>query len=131
MKLLLNIFLVFFLSVILSCSTSNTKQLQKHNSMTTHQTLNGQIVKKEFVNKAGKSSGFYEYYLRCSIQDYFIKFCESDITKKDIDALNLGEFDTITVDAEIINGDWDICPNDPQEMQSRIGNYVVIYDVLK
>ena len=98
--------------------------------MSNHQTLTGHIVQKEFINKAEKPSGFYEYYLRCSIQDYFIKFCESGITKKDIDALNLGEFDGITVDAEIKDGSWDICPNDPQEMQSRIWQYVVVYKIL-
>ena len=130
MKLKLTLITISLSLLLMSCFNPNSKQLQKEDSMTTHQTLNGQIVKKEFINKAGKGSGFYEYYLRCSIQDYFIKFCESDITKKDIDALNLGEFDGISVEAEILEGTWDICPNDPQEMQSRIGKYVVIYKVL-
>lgn len=95
-----------------------------------HQILTGQIVKKQFINKGGKPSGFYEYYLRCSIQDYFIKFCESNITKTDIDALNLSEFDAISVEAEIKNGEWDICSGDSQYMQSRIGKYVVVYKLI-
>lgn len=130
MKNTLSILTLSISLLLVSCFNPNKKQLQKEDSMAKHQTLNGQIVKKEFINKAGKGSGFYEYYLRCSIQDYFIKFCESDITKKDIDALNLGEFDGISVEAEILDGTWDICPEDPQEMQSRIGKYVVIYKIL-
>lgn len=130
MKRVVAISLILSVLVVVSCFNPNKKQIQKEDSMTTHQILNGQIVKKEFINKAGKPSGFYEYYLRCSIQDYFIKFCESNVTKKDIDALNLGEFDGVSVEAEILDGTWDICPNDPQEMQSRIGQYVVIYKIL-
>jgi hypothetical protein len=93
--------------------------------------MSGQLVKKEFTNKIGEGNGVYEYYFRASIQDYFIKFCESNVTKTEIDALNLSEFDTFKVEAEIIEGEWDICPNDPAEMQSRIGKYIRISKVVK
>ena len=120
-------YIILFLTsivIIFSCRTSKEKIMQKNEN---HQILNGQVIKKEFINKAGKSLGYYEYYLRCSIQDYFIKFCESDVTKTEIDTLNLSEFDAVSVEAEIKDGNWDICPNDPQNIQSRIGRYVVIY----
>ena len=93
-------------------------------------TLTGQIVKKTHVNKACKTFYYYDLYLRCSVQDYFIKFCESSVTKAQIEALNLGEFGNISIEGEIKEGDLDICPNDSTDVQSRIGHYVVIYKIL-
>ena len=89
--------------------------------------MSGHIVEKDFIKKNGQPSGFSELYFRASIQDYFIKFCESDITRTDLNPL-IGE--AVTVKAEVIKGNWDICPNDPQEMQSRIGYYLVIKKLL-
>jgi hypothetical protein len=125
-----NIIHTLFLSlVIAACGTTKQSNMNKTPNQDTN-TLTGQIVKEEFSDKGGRSSGVYEYYLRCSVQDYFIKFCESTVTKKEIDALKLGEFDTIKVEAKIIDGNWDICPNDPDLMQSRVGEYVVIYKIV-
>ena len=86
-----------------------------------------QLVKKEFINKGGNTSGFSEYYLRCSIQDYFIKFCESDIKSEDLDPyLDQG----ITVRMTIKEGSWDICTGYPDQMQSRIGAYISIQEII-
>lgn len=119
---------------VLSCSSVNNtqgdKQIQNKESMATNNTMSGQLVKKEFTNKIGEGNGIYEYYFRASIQDYFIKFCESKVAKAEIEALNLSEFDTFTVEAEIVEGEWDICPDDPAEMQSRIGKYLRIIKVI-
>jgi hypothetical protein len=91
-------------------------------------TLKCQLVEKAFVNKGGKTQGFTELYLRCSVQDYFIKLCESAVTKEElINYLDKG----IEVEAEIKEGSWDICRNDPRYAQSRIGKYVVINKIVK
>ena len=86
------------------------------------------LIEKEFVNKKMKASGYKEYYLRCSVQDYFIKFCESSVTKKTLEPLlNQG----IGVDMEIFQGEWDSCPSDSFPVQSRTGYYAVIKNVRK
>jgi len=85
--------------------------------------ISGQIVEKAFYKKNGEPAGFNELYFRASIQDYFIKFCESNIDK---DAISPYIDQSITVHAEIKDGEWDTCPDDPAEMQSRIGPYMVI-----
>jgi len=85
--------------------------------------LSGQIVEHAYIKKNGKATNKQELYFRASIQDYYIKFCESGVSETDIKPyLNK----TITVDAEIINGEWDNCSDSVQNVQSRTGNYMVI-----
>jgi hypothetical protein len=96
-----------------------------------HYLISVEVVKKQFVNKAGKSSDIYEYYLRRSIQDYFIKFCESKVSSEDIDAYLEKQKDrfiqTINVEVEFRDGEWDNCGDG--EQQSRVGEYVVIHKI--
>ena len=95
--------------------------------------VSGLLVEKEFIKKNNQPAGFKELYLRLSINDYFIKFCESSVTTDDVKAYYnpAEEFNSITVEIEIRNGEWDICPGDPEEMQSRIGEYVIIKRIIK
>ena len=47
-----------------------------------------------------------DLYLRCSIQDYYIKFCESKVKKEDI----VSRIDSaVTAEVEIVMGVWDDC----------------------
>lgn len=86
------------------------------------------LIEKNFVNKGGKISEYKELYLQCSIQDYFIKLCESKVTLKDLKPyINTG----IKVKMEIKEGMWDHCNEDPAYAQSRIGNYVIIKEIVK
>jgi hypothetical protein len=130
------IFIVLSITLLVACgttkettTTTTTTEMNKEVNQNKN-TLTGQIVKKEVLNNEGNSTGVYEYYLRCSVQDYFIKFCESSVTTADIDALKLSEFDAISVKAEIKDGALDLCPDEPIESVSRIGKYVVIYEIL-
>ncbi len=96
--------------------------------------ISAPIVKKPFINKVGKASDFDEYYVQRSIQDYFIKFCESSITKEDLEKALDAQDDmikTLTIQAEIREGEWDVCPDDPEHMQSRIGEYIVIHKIVE
>lgn len=86
-----------------------------------------QIVEKIFRNKAGKVLGDTELYLRCSVQDYFIKFCESEVSKEEISKyINSG----VTVEMEVRDGEWDSCPAQTFPVQSRVGVYVVIKKII-
>ncbi len=85
-----------------------------------------QLIQKPFIKKNNVETDIQEYYLRCSIQDYFIKLCESNVSKEDLDQyLNKG----ISVEMDIVEGEWDSCPGDG-EVQSRVGTYVVIKKII-
>jgi len=83
----------------------------------------GQLIRKPFVNKAGRTTGPRELYLRLGMGDYFIKLSESEVTTAELEPF---VNEVITVEGEIRSGEWDIGPGDPPEMQSRIGEYFVI-----
>ena len=129
-----NLLIISLLSICcLSCGSRKEEPLVSTNKVAEvnneHAVYTGQVVEKEFYNKGGKAMGFSDMYLRLSEQDYFIKFCESNVTKEEIEDLKLGEFDAIKVEAEIIDGEWDSC--DPEaRVQSRVGRYIVIYALL-
>ena len=99
---------------------------QENTSENNSQTLNCQLVEKPFINKAGNVSENKELYLRCSVQDYYIKLCESDVAQ-DVLTPHLNE--GVAVEVEIREGNWDICPGDPEQMQSRVGKYAVILSI--
>ena len=85
------------------------------------------VVEKGFRKKNGKTSGHTELYLRCSIQDYFIKFCESQVSKDEVlRYLNRG----IEVEMEVLEGEWDSCPDDKYPVQSRVGYYAIIKKII-
>jgi hypothetical protein len=101
------------------------------------QVIRGLIVEKSFVNKAGKISDFKEMYFRLSVQDYYIKFCESKITKTDLQAhldslpdTGLMNEKAATLEIEIKNGEWDRC-DEEYPVQSRVGDYIVIYRIVE
>lgn len=109
-----------------SCKNSSETTLKEKDPNATYTTC--QLIEKEFVNKGGKVTKYKELYLRCSIQDYFIKICESNV-----DAKTLRKYlnKSISVEMEIRDdGMWDICTDDPAYAQSRIGTYVVIKKII-
>lgn len=88
------------------------------------------IVKKEFINKKGVGTGVFEYYAQRSIQDYFIKFCESKISKKELEqALEAekGLLKTVRLEVEYKEGNWDQCGK--ELVQSRTGSYIIIHSI--
>ena len=102
--------------------------LPAEKGLTDTQTTTCQLVEKSFTNKGGKITDYKELYLRCSIQDYFIKLCESKVTRKDLEPyIDKG----ITVKMEIRQGMWDHCDPNPAYAQSRTGIYVAILSIEK
>jgi hypothetical protein len=95
--------------------------------------LRCEIVMLPYTNKANKiNDSIKDYYLRCSVEDYFIKFCECKISKEQI----LANYKTdkitnpIAVKANIVFGEWDNCDS-TVITQSRVGNYVQILEIIK
>lgn len=118
---MLRIFLLLLL-FLMSCSSEEHITREK----TANSYTSCQLVEKSFIKKNGEASDFKELYLRCSIQDYYIKLCESDVTKEDLLPYLNSE---ITVEMEIKEGNWDICPDELLHIQSRVGTYVVIKSI--
>lgn len=123
MKALILSLSVIFFSSCKNAPDTNLKEKDPNRSYTTCQ-----LIEKEFINKGGKVTEYKELYLRCSIQDYFIKICESNV-----DAKTLRKYinKSISVEMEIRDdGMWDICTDDPAYAQSRTGAYVVIKKII-
>ena len=94
--------------------------------------ISAPVVEKTFINKRGKIQKFTDYYVQRSIQDYFIKFCESGITRKELEKALARQKDslikTLTMEVEIKKGFWDSCG--PELVQSRTGAYMIIHRII-
>ena len=129
---------IIALSILFSCSISKEKTSQQNNVSDKKPAENSYlitapIVKKQFVNKAGRTTDHVEYYIQQSIQDYFIKFCESNVSIKELNEKleNIeGDIKALQLEVEMREGDWDICDGN-HEIQSRIGEYMVILKILE
>lgn len=91
------------------------------------------IVKKVFVKKNGQPTDRYDYYLQRSVQDYFIKFCESEVSREELEnhlKSQEGPIKTVRVEVEFKTGAWDDCDDQEVEVQSRIGKYAVLFQII-
>lgn len=112
-----------FLFGLFFFTTSLHGMAQGGREMTPSEFTYAELIEVNFSNKIGEASELKELYLRCSVQDYFIKFCESGVTRAQLEPfVNKG----IKVKMTVVDGNWDICPGDFQDMQSRTGRYAVI-----
>jgi len=139
---LVAVFAIIFLTTACSIHTKyKTTEMKPHKQTKTERNkqnsddgktiLYAEIVVHEFIDKRGNKTEIAEYYLRCSVQDYFIKFCECEVSRNEI--LKYYHDNRLTnpiaVEADIRNGAWDIC--DDSDAQSRTGKYVVIKSIVK
>ena len=131
----LNFVLLLLVGMSLSCSTKKETVISAYDAPNpvVQTIITAPIVKKNFVNKAGKTTDHVEYYIRRSIQDYYIKLCESNVSIKELNAHldNIeGDIKVLQLEVEFRDGEWDIC-DENYEAQSRIGEYAVILKILK
>lgn len=132
----LNFVVLLIAGMSLSCSTKKETVIGVYDDpgpVVHHAVITAPIVKKNFVNKAGKTTNHVEYYIRRSIQDYYIKLCESNVSIKELNAHldNIeGDIKVLQLEVEFRDGEWDIC-DENYEAQSRIGEYAVILKILK
>ena len=118
-----NLLLFLALGIGFTSLSQNEGQKIKRSDIT-----NCLLIEKEFINKGGDATGDMELYLRCSMDDYFIKLCESNVTRKELEKyLDRG----IAVTMDIKEGEWDNCSDGEYPVQSRVGKYVVISSILK
>lgn len=135
------------ISLTVSCTSykagTETKQnlMKKEKSNNDKFIVSGPIISKEHVLKNSQGSGEYEYYFRMSMGDFFIKFCESSISKEKFENyLNTAKLSDIMGDKVVIleielisNGMLDNCDqkNLDIQLQSRMGDYVIIKKIVK
>ncbi len=97
------------------------------------QTISATVIFKKFVLKNGASTKRKEAYIRYSGLDYFVKFCKSKISRKDLEK-HISKIDqaskVATFEVEFHNGLLDICDGNFQQ-QSRKGAYVIIHRIAK
>ncbi len=105
---------------------------QNTNTMNDKVTITGLLVEKKFEKKNGQFTDFSEMYFRLSVDDYFIKFCESEVNKSELNKYLSEDLNIkpITLEIEYRKGNWDIC-DDNSDAQSRVGRYVVIHRIVK
>ena len=95
--------------------------------------ISAPIVEKPFFTKNGRLTDKTDLYVQRSIQDYFIKFCESEVSREELEAHFEGITSfvkTVKMEVEFRTGEWDVCEESSLEIQSRIGEYVVIYRII-
>ena len=127
---------LLILSVILSCERKNNNAVNINKTkdkmpVENRRIISAPIVRKPFIKKNGEKTNRMEFYLRRSIQDYFIKICECKVDENELSAhvpINSDEIHTLRMDIEFRNGAWDDCdPN--EENESRMGEYAVIHRI--
>ncbi|MDD4235393.1 MAG: hypothetical protein PHF99_05205 [Bacteroidales bacterium] len=137
-KALLFISITVLLILFYACNNKNLANKDKHESITekTEETMivTAPLVKKAFVNKGGETGNFQEWYVRLSTDDYFIKFCESKVSRAELEK-EIGKqsdemINSLSMKIEIREGEWDIC-DETEMLQSRVGEYAVIYSIVK
>lgn len=90
------------------------------------------IVSQYIVKENGERTDRKAYYLERSIQNYFIKFCESSVSQEDLEqhlAAQTGLIKTATLEVSFQKGAWDI-GEDGAESQSRRGEYAIVHRIL-
>jgi len=134
----LSCFVLFLGLLFASCSTpkegieSGLKTPDEKTDRGTY-IITAPIVYKHAMNKRNVDMEFKDVYIQRSIQDYYIKFCESMINRNELERhLNKisGDIKALTLEVQFREGEWDICEGDPMK-QSRIGQYVIVYRVIE
>lgn len=121
---------ILTLGFVFSCSTSD-KSINMSNTEKVEgkwERVSVPIVEKPRDLKSGKETSEVDYYIRRSIADYYIKFCESEVTKEDfLVEYNKTDDDfirTMQIEIQLKSGELDKCDDSP--VQSRIGEYVIV-----
>lgn len=95
-------------------------------SETLMKTVTAVVVKEPFVNQGGHEiEGVYDFFLNFENQNWFVKFSAGKVLRADLEKM-LGQSAKFSIG--ILDGLWDT--DDPM-MQSRVGKYVAIYEIVE
>jgi hypothetical protein len=123
---------------------STVEKIYKHrnyeNNIATDDTLSlvGQILKMPFISKNGKEiPGVFDYFFKVGKKKYFIKISESALSAEKLEELMIrdqrpeAEYHNRRFEVIIKNGEWDTDPANPEDIQSRLGEYIAIIRELR
>ncbi len=104
-----------------------TKKPDTKGSTEESKIISSPVVYKNRIIK-GEVQETGDYYIQRSIQDYFIKFCESKVSIDELEKYLTDQESMIKVvkaEVEFHNGEWDSC-DEEAKVASRTGEYVVL-----
>lgn len=91
--------------------------------------LKGRIVKEDMENKKGqKLEGVQDLYFSTGTNSYFIKLAGGNFLRTDLEKYGNKE---ITIKAIKKFGNVDIDSDDPSYAQTRVGEYIVILEIIE
>jgi hypothetical protein len=128
-------FMVFFIALIfLSCSSSeNTIETIDNEPLTadpeknqTSKVVEAKLIRKKAYNKVGKEMPYPgDFYLVSGGKEVFVKLMDSKVTSEKLETL-LNKKSKFRIIEQ--NGLWD---TDDPKVQSRIGDYVSIIEIIE
>ena len=125
-------------SILIACGTNETvvrnKTPDKKNEEKGTYMISVPIVEKPIFIK-GEVQERTDLYIERSIQDYFIKFCESKVTRKEVEkalSTQTSFIKTLEIEIDYKEGEWDNCQENKEEkVVSRTGQYVIIHKIIR
>lgn len=126
------IFIILFFCFI-SCQANKQKSHSTNDIILkeNQEILLGKITRKQFINKGGrKPKGVYDYYFKWNGNNRFIKTVKGagGMTKDELEPYLNKKVEVVAVLRE---GSWDSDPTLDFPVQSRGGEYVIIYEIIK
>lgn len=74
-------------------------------------------------------------YIERSVQEYFIKFYESKVTRKEVEkalSTQTSFIKTLEIEIDYKDDEWDNCQENKEEnVASRTGQYVIIHKIIR
>ena len=138
---LLSLILVTLIG-FMSCGTKEVVMTKKtpHNKTPDNRNVDKQtyiisvpVVEKKRIWK-GELTDETNLYIQRSIADYFIKFCESNVSREEVEkalAVQKSMIKTLRIEIEYLDGEWDNCQDNKEEkVASRTGEYVIIHKIM-
>lgn len=130
------VLLLISFSFLIACGTNETvirnKTPDEKNEEKGTFIITVPIVEKPMVIK-GEVQETTDLYIQRSVQDYFIKFCESMVTRKEVEkalAKQNSFIKTLEIEIEYKEGEWDNCQEIKEvKVASRTGKYVIIHKI--
>lgn len=119
-------------SFLLSCASTSYVEPEspvedEKNTVGKSYIISARVVERERIVN-GEPLAKTDFYLERSIQDYFIKFCESIVSREELEK-NLNRqrasIKILHAEVEYKEGEWDSC-DENDNINSRSGSYIII-----
>jgi hypothetical protein len=125
------------LSILFSCGSSgkieNVKSSEEAKNMIGKSYfITARIAEKTRIIK-GETQAKSNFFLERSIQDYFIKFCESNVSRAELESYMENQRASIKIlhaEVEYREGEWDRC-EEMGKVATRKGAYIIILRLLE